>query len=46
LLAALPDRDRVLWATAMFAGLRLGELQALTWHDVALDAGLLKVRNS
>jgi len=46
LLAALPDRDRALWATAMFAGLRLGELQALTWRDVALDAGLLKVRNS
>lgn len=29
LLDALPDRERALWATAMYAGLRRGELQAL-----------------
>lgn len=45
LLAAL-DRDRALWATAMYAGLRLGELLALEWSAVDLDAGLLHVRRS
>ena len=29
LIAALPQRDRAIWATAMYAGLRSGELQAL-----------------
>ena len=29
LLAAAPGRDRALWATAMFGGLRRGELQAI-----------------
>jgi integrase len=43
LLAALPDRDRAVWATAMFAGLRLGELQGLRVQDVDLGAGLLRV---
>jgi integrase len=28
LLAALPDDDRALWATAFYAGLRLGELRS------------------
>lgn len=45
LLTAL-DRDRALWATAMYAGLRLGELLALTWSAVDLDTGLLHVRRS
>jgi integrase len=43
LLAALP-RDRALWATAMFAGLRRGELLALRIEDVDLGAGLIHVR--
>ena len=30
LLAALPASDRALWATALYAGLRAGELSALT----------------
>ena len=46
LLAALPERDRALWATAMFAGLRLGELRALRWEDVDLAAGVLRVKRS
>lgn len=46
LLAALADRDRPLWATALYAGLRCGELQAVTWADVDLAAGILHVRRS
>ncbi len=38
LLAALPDRDRPVWATALYAGLRRGELMALRWEDVDLAA--------
>lgn len=43
LLAAVPDRDRPVWAAAMYGGLRRGELQALRWEDVDLDAGTLEV---
>lgn len=35
-LRPLPDEDRALWATALYACLRRGELQALTWNDVDL----------
>ncbi len=45
LLAAL-DRDRALWATAMFAGLRRGELRALTWDAVDFDRGVIRVAAS
>jgi integrase len=34
LLAALPDEDRAIWATAAYAGLRRGELRALRASDV------------
>jgi integrase len=44
LLAALPQGDRALWATAMFAGLRRGELMALRVEDVDLGAGVIHVR--
>ena len=37
LIAALRPRDRAVWATAMYAGLRSGELQALTDELVDLD---------
>jgi len=43
LLAALPDRDRALWATAMFAGLRLGELQALRVESIDLASGVVRI---
>jgi integrase len=46
LLEALPDRYRVLWATAIYAGLRRGELQALRWGEVELKAGVLRVVKS
>ena len=46
LLRALPDTDRALWATALYAGLRRGELQALRWGDVNLEQGVLRVEHS
>ena len=46
LIAALPPSDRALWATALYAGLRRGELQALCWEDVDSDAGLIRVERS
>ena len=46
LLDALPERDRALWATALYAGLRRGELQALRWEDVDLAAGVIRVERA
>lgn len=46
LLAALEEGDRALWATALYAGLRRGELMALTWRDVDLAAGVVTVRHA
>jgi integrase len=46
LLAALSDEDRAIWATAMYAGLRLGELRALPEDAVDLKAGLIRVQAS
>ena len=43
LLAALPDRDRAVWATALYAGLRRGELMALRWENVDLAKGVIRV---
>jgi integrase len=42
---ALPEDDRALWATAMYAGLRRGEMMALRDDDVDLKANLLRVRD-
>jgi integrase len=42
--AAANDRLRALWITALGTGLRQGELLALRWDDVDLDAGRLRVR--
>lgn len=44
LLAALGPSDRALWATALYAGLRRGELVALRWDDVDLAVGVIHVR--
>ena len=44
LIAALPERDQALWATAMYAGLRSGELQALTDDLVDLERNVIRVR--
>jgi integrase len=44
LLDALPDTERALWATAVFAGLRIGELRALRWAAVDFDAGVIRVQ--
>lgn len=46
LLAAVPERDRAVWATAMYAGLRRGELMALLWTDIDLKARTIDVRRS
>jgi integrase len=46
LLNALPDEDRTLWATALYAGLRRGELRGLRWSDVNLPSRELRVERS
>jgi integrase len=45
-IATLPERDRALWATAMYAGLRRGELMALRWSDVDLARRRLRVERN
>jgi integrase len=42
LIEALPAQDQALWATAIYAGLRRGELMALRWKDVDLGEGLIR----
>jgi integrase len=47
LIAALEDeRDRAVWATALYAGLRLGELRALRDEDVDLQAAVIHIERS
>jgi integrase len=46
LIEALPDRDRALWATALYGGLRRGELQALRWDDVDLAKGVIGIERA
>jgi integrase len=47
LVAALADRrERALWATAFYAGLRRGELMALRWRDLDLANGAIHVERS
>lgn len=43
LLAALDPADRPVWATAFYAGLRRGELQALRARDIDLESNLIAV---
>ena len=35
-----------LWATALYAGLRRGKLQALSWHDIDVGRSVINVRRS
>ena len=46
LIAAVPLTDRAVWATALYAGLRRGELQALDWSHIDLEAGVIHVQRS
>ncbi len=46
LLDAAPAPDRALWATALYAGLRYGELRALRWGAVDLAGGTIRVQES
>jgi integrase len=46
LLTVLPLDERAIWATALYAGLRYGELRALRWEAVDLDRRLIEVRAS
>jgi integrase len=46
LLEALPDRDRAIWATAFYAGLRRGELLALRGSDIDLGKAEIRVARS
>jgi integrase len=43
LVAAVPLQDRAVWASAMFGGLRLGELRALRVASIDLAAGVIYV---
>jgi integrase len=46
LLSVLPAGDRALWATAMYAGLRRGELRALDVASIDLASGVIRVERS
>jgi integrase len=46
LVAVLDLPDRAVWTTALYAGLRRGELMALRWQDVDLANGALAVERS
>jgi integrase len=47
LIRALDNlRERALWATAFYAGLRAGELMALVWRDVDLANGTVHVEQA
>jgi len=46
LLAVLDADDKALWATALYAGLRRGELMGLDWSHVDFKAGLIRVERN
>jgi integrase len=46
LLEALPEHLRLIWALAVYTGLRRGELQALGWKSVDLEQGTIEVERS
>lgn len=46
LIEAVPLEDRTTWATALYAGLRYGELRALRWGAIDLASAKISVRES
>lgn len=46
LLAVADGRARILLMTAMFTGMRLGELRVLTWDDVLIEKRIIRVRKA
>jgi integrase len=46
MIAAVPESDRAIWATAFYAGLRRGELQALRCSDIDLGRSEITVERS
>ena len=46
LIAAVPEADRAIWATAFYGGLRYGELRALRVSDVDIARAVIHVRAS
>jgi integrase len=46
LLDALSPDDRAVWATALFAGLRRGEIRGLRSRDVDFERGLIRIEQS
>ena len=46
LLEAVSVEDRPVWATALYAGLRRGELKGLRWSDVDFERGLIRVEQA
>jgi len=46
LLGALAEFERAIWATALYTGLRRGELRELRWTDVDLGAGMIRVERA
>lgn len=46
LIAAAPERERAMIHTALYTGMRWGELAALRWSDVDLVDGVIHVRQN
>ena len=42
----LPEDERPMWATALYGGLRRGELMALAWEHVDFGGGVIRVERS
>ena len=45
-LAAEPGFYRAFFTASIYTGARVGELTGLTWNDIDLDAGTLRIRRS
>ena len=46
LLEALPEGERAVWAMAVYAGLRAGELRALRVEDIELSGGVIRIQRA